>query len=98
MGVLYDLYLQAHGVEWPKSRGRVPDDVLEWGGVSRDLEETVVMHNDQGRNFFDIAAIVEAHFARLGPMQQFEEAGRIVEQAIEKARHVSSTRRAEEIV
>ena len=90
MGVLYDVYLKFHGDQWPMAtQGRVSADALEWAGVSGELEETVVMHNDQGRNFRDIASIIEAHFARRVPTRQYEEAARIAELAIERAREAS---------
>ena len=96
MGVLYDVYLRSCGEKWPKTTlGRVPTDALEWAGISRGLEETVVMHNDQGTSFRDIASLVEAHFARLASARQYEEAARIADQAIERVREISRGSRAE---
>ncbi len=89
MGVLYDLYLQSSGEQWSKgTQGRVSADALVWAGITRELEETVVMHNDQGRSFEDIASIIEAHFARrYSP--RYEEAARIARRAIRRAREAS---------
>ena len=99
MGVLYDVYLRSCGNKWPKAPlGRAPTDVREWAGVSRGLEETVVMHNDQGTGFRDIASLIEAHFARLTSARQYKEAARIAEQAIERVREISQRHRTEEIV
>lgn len=98
MGVLYDVYLRSHGEKWPKATiGRVPTDALEWAGISRGLEETVVMHNDQGTSFRDIASLIEAHFERLASARRYEEAARIAEQAIERVRVASRGSRAAEI-
>lgn len=84
MGVLYDLYVKSCGERWSKStQGRLPAAALAWAGISRRLEETVIMHNDRGTSFRDIASIIEAHFARL---ERSEEVTRIVDQAIERAR------------
>ena len=99
MGVLYDVYLRSCGDKWPKATlGRAPTDVREWAGVSRRLEETVVMHNDQGTSFGDIASLIEVHFARLTSARQYKEAARIAEQAIERVREISQGNRTEEIV
>ena len=89
MGVLYDVYLRSRNERWPKvTRGRVPADALEWASISGELEETVVMHNDQGRNFRDITSIIEAHFARrYSP--RYEEAARIARRAIRRAQETS---------
>ncbi len=90
MGVLYDIYLRSREEQWPDAtQGRVPADALDWAGVSGELEETVVMHNDQGTNFRDIASIVEAHFARREPTREYQEAARIAERAIERAQEAS---------
>ena len=90
MGVLYDVYLRSREARWPDAtQGRVPADALEWAGVSRELEETVVMHNDQGTNFRDIASIIEAHFERMASTRKYEEAARIAQQAIERAQEAS---------
>ncbi len=88
MGVLYDLYLKAHGQPWPDRPvvGRVPVVALAWAGVTRKLEETVITHNDRGTSFRDIASIIEAHFARLAYRQRHEEAARIANRAIQKAK------------
>ena len=99
MGVLYDVYLRSCGDKWPKATlGRAPTDVREWAGVSRRLEETVVMHNDQGTSFRDIASLIEVYFARLTSARQYKEAARIAEQAIERVREISQGNRTEEIV
>ena len=99
MGVLYDVYLRSSGDKWPKATlGRVPSDALEWAGISRGLEETVVMHNDQGTAFRDIASLIEAHFARLASARRYEEAARIAEQAIERVREISRADRMQGIV
>ena len=97
MGVLYTLYLRQNGGTWPKiALGRVPDDVLEWAAISRGLEEAVVMYNDQGMSFRDIASVIEAHFARLSA-RQLADAAQIAQRAIERAR-ATSRRIAEERV
>lgn len=96
MGVLYDVFLRSRGEKWPKATlGRVPTDVLEWAGISRGLEETVVMHNDQGTSFRDIASLIEAHFARLASTRQHEEAARIARLEIERVRQSSRASRTE---
>ncbi len=90
MGVLYDLYLNSDGQQWPeKTEGWVPPEAFAWAGIPRALEETLVMHNDQGTSFTDIASMIEAHFARLDSGQRYEEAARIAAQAIERARQAS---------
>ena len=90
MGVLYDLYLKSHKEQWPKStHGRLPVAALAWAGISRRLEETVIMHNDMRTNFRDIASIIEAHFARLAYRQRSDDAAYVAKQAIEKAQHSS---------
>ena len=90
LGVLYDLYLRSGGKQWPEStHGRLPVGVLSWAGISRRLEETVIMHNDMRTSFRDIAGIIEAHFARLAYRQGLDEAERITKRAIEQAQHGS---------
>jgi hypothetical protein len=76
MGVLYDLYLKANGESWPRKSptGPLPGAVLEWAGISSELERAVVAQNDEGYNFRDLASIIEAHLTR-------EERRRKVQQA-----------------
>jgi hypothetical protein len=95
MGVLYDLYLRANGEAWPRKSptGPLPGAVLEWAGITSELERAVVAQNDEGYNFRDLASIIEAHLTReerRKRMQQpqgepAEEVERTVSDAIRRA-------------
>jgi hypothetical protein len=86
MGVLYDLYLIAHARPWPKRMsGPVPDVVLAWAGISRDLEREVVSHNDLGYSFRDVASVIEAKLLRAERDRRWQDAERTVAQAISRA-------------
>lgn len=89
IGVLYDLYLKSEGRPWPADarHGEFPASVLEWAGVTRDLEHEVVAHNDTGTSFTDIASIIEAHFHRAERnRRRWKEAARIADTFIATAR------------
>jgi hypothetical protein len=92
MGVLFDLYLKAHGQKWPvkSSPGPLPEPVLEWAGISRGLECDVIGYNDIGMSFRDIASVVEAHLYRLERDQRWQEAGRIASRWVQRAQHAAS--------
>jgi hypothetical protein len=94
IGVLYDLYLKASGETWPTkpSPGQLPEPVLEWAGISRELEHEVVTRNDTGTSFRDIASIIEAHFHRADRDRRWEEAAGIASRAIEEARELARAR------
>jgi hypothetical protein len=96
IGVLYDLYLRSAGEKWPHRarHGQLPQDVLDWAEVSRELEYEVVTHNDAGTNFRDIASIVEAHFHRIERRGRWNEAGELANQLIEQARDSSQPERS----
>jgi hypothetical protein len=94
MGVLYDLYLRSEARQWPKRiTGPVPDAVLTWAGITRDLEREVVSHNDLGYSFRDLASIIEAKISRaerdLGRDRLWRDAGRAADHAIRKARQAA---------
>jgi hypothetical protein len=89
IGVLYDLYLKSEGRPWPADarHGQLPASVLEWAGVTRDLEHQVVTHNDTGTSFTDIASVIEAHFYRAErDRRRWNEAARIADTFIATAR------------
>lgn len=87
MGVLLDLYLKAHGRRWPAKLpvGPVPDEVIAWAGVSRELERALVARNDEGYNFRDLASIIEAHMIREARNRMPPEVERTVDEAIRRA-------------
>lgn len=89
MGVLFDLYLESQGEKWPAKppHGPLPEAVLEWAGISRALECDVIGYNDIGMNFRDIASIIEAHLYRAERDQRWNDAGRIVDHFVQRARH-----------
>lgn len=93
IGVLYDLYLKAHGERWPSGStgAQLPQSVLDWAGIPRELESHVIAHNDGGRSFRDLAAIIEAYFHRAERERLWKESGRIAELDIEHARASSRT-------
>jgi hypothetical protein len=88
--------LSPAGEKWPHRarHGQLPQDVLDWAEVSRELEYEVVTHNDAGTNFRDIASIVEAHFHRIERRGRWNEAGELANQLIEQARDSSQPERS----
>lgn len=91
VGVLYDLYLKDRGEPWSARPpcGELPAEALEWAGVPRALERDVVLHNDQGRDFAQIASIIEAYFHRASRNRRWAESERVARRGIEAARHAS---------
>ncbi len=87
MGVLLDLYLRDNGQTWPAKlpAGPVADNVLEWAGVSREFERTLVARNDEGYNFRDLASIIEAHMIREARNAVPVDVRRTVDEAIRRA-------------
>jgi hypothetical protein len=90
-GVLYDLYLRAQNQSWPKNarQSHLPDAVLEWAGVSRELEQIVVALNDSGQCFRDLASIIDARFHRDERSRLQLDAAQIVAGAIKKAQEIA---------
>jgi hypothetical protein len=88
IGVLYDVFLRSRGAQWPAKApiGELPEEVLEWAGISRELEREVVKRNDSGTSFRDIASIVEAHLHRERREQAWQEARRLAGGFIEHAK------------
>ena len=94
IGVLYDLYLKSRGEKWPAKSpsGHLPQSVLDWVGISRELECEVVSRNDRGMSFRDIASIIEAHLHRAERDRGWREAGAIAGRMIGNARAESRRR------
>ena len=74
LGVLTDLYIKEHDLQWHKdvadlwsfenNGGTVPESVQKWAGISNDmpviLGEPVVVYNDKYHLSFDeIASLIE---------------------------------------
>jgi hypothetical protein len=92
MGVLYDLYLKSLGEKWPAKppHGPLPDEALEWAGISRALECDVIGYNDIGMSFRDLASVIEAHLHRAERDQRWKEAGLVVSRFVQRAKTSSS--------
>ncbi|HEU4619017.1 MAG TPA: hypothetical protein VFV10_13335 [Gammaproteobacteria bacterium] len=92
MGVLYDLYLKSKGEKWPEKPpyGPLPDAVLAWAGISRELECDVIGYNDIGMGFRDLASVIEAHLYRAERDRRWKEAGVIVSRFVERAKTAAS--------
>ena len=88
IGVLYDLYLKSRGETWSEHpcRGELPQGVLDWAGIPRDLEYEVVDHNDRGMSFRDIASIIEAYFHRAERLEPLRGNARGLESTAQRQR------------
>jgi hypothetical protein len=91
IGVLYDVYLRSRGAVWPDKApiGELPGEVIEWAGISRELEREVVARNDGGMSFRDIASVVEAHLHRAERKRCWHEARRVAGDLIEHAQDLA---------
>ncbi len=93
MGVLYDLYLRSQGEKWPAKppHGPLPEAVLEWAGITRELECDVIGYNDVGMSFRDIASVIEAHLYRAERDRRWQEAGIIANRWVQRAQQAAGT-------